>query len=300
MENSATEDIGEDFTTKGLRYALVVKNLTNPYWISLVEGMMEYCEENEIILDVKATTEDTAYEEQLAICGTLLGQNYDAIFVTPLGNTAICSFIKECNVLDQPIFILDSAADVNTLAALGARPTATFEADNYTAGCVATEYLVRALGGKGNIIILTGNMDSEAAIQINYGVQDTLEESLHIRVVDSKAANWNRNMGFMRTEELLSAHPDINGILAANDEMGLGALDAVTAAGRLDKTIIVSINFMENVQDAIKEGKIYASIDKGPYKQGMTSAEVATKYLSGEPIRDYYQIPVIGYTAEDF
>lgn len=299
-ENDVVGDNAKAFSTKGLRYVLVVKNLANPYWVSLVEGMQAYCEENEIVLDVKATKDYTAYKEQLDICRTLLKQNYDAIFVTPLDNISICSFIKECNDLDQPIFILDSAADVNTLVSLGAKPTATFEADNYTAGCVATEYLVEALGGKGDIVIITGDMNSEAAIQINYGIQDTLEESIQINVLESKAANWDRDMAYKVTEELLSAHPDMNGILAANDEMGLGALNAVTDAGLLDKISIVSINFMKNVQDAIKQGKIYASIDKDPYKQGITSVEVATQYLSGEPIQDYYQIPVVGYTSEDF
>jgi ribose transport system substrate-binding protein len=299
-EINAEGDNAEAFTTKGLRYVLVVKNLANPYWVSLADGMKAYCEENDITLEIKATAEDASDEEQLTICRTLLGKNYDAIFVTPLGNISICSFIKECNVVDQPIFILDSAADNNTLASLGARPTATFEADHYTAGCVATEYLVEALGGKGKIVILTGNMNSEAAIQINYGIQDTLEEFTNIKVIDMKSAYWTRSMSYKNTEELLSAHPDIDGILAANDEMGLGALDAVMKAGLLGKISIVSINFMKNVQDAIKQGRIYASVDKSPYKQGTTSAEVATEFLSGEPIQDYYQIPVVGYTSEDF
>jgi len=287
-------------TTVGLRYALVVKNFYNPYWLYLVEGMKQYCEENGIVLHVSATENEKDYEGQLIICERLLGQNYDAIFVTPLGNVTICPFIKKCNDLDQPIFILDSAADIGTLISLDAKPTSTFEADNYTAGCVAAEYLIDSLDGGGNIVVLLGNMDSEAAIQIRYGMFDTLEGSTQINVIDIIEANWDRKISFEAIKELLSTNQDIDGILASNDEMGLGALEAVTKAGRLYDISIVSINFMEEVQEAIKQGKIYASIDKGSYNQGAMAAEMATKYLLGEQIQDYYQIPVKGYTAEDF
>jgi ABC-type sugar transport system substrate-binding protein len=282
-----------------LRYALVVKNLTNPYWIDLKNGMETFCSDNEITLDIWSTNSDTAYDEQLMTCQSLLDKNYDAIFVTPLNNVTICSFIKACNDLNQAVFVLDSAADVDTLATLDARPTATFEADHYTAGCVAMEYMVEALGGTGNIVVLNGNMASEAAIQINYGIKDTLEENDGMTVLDWKAANWDKTMGQTVTSALLEAYDHIDGILAANDEMALGALEALEDKAMRGKITIVSINFMDEAQTAIKNGDFYASIDKGSYDQGYTSAKIARDYLLGEEIQDYYQVPVIGYTLED-
>lgn len=298
---SGTDSVdGGEFKTEGLRFVLIVKDLANPYWTSLVEGMQDYCDANGITLDVHGTENDTAYDEQVTLCETVLTENYDAILVAPLSSTTICSFIKECNDVDQPVFILDSAADAATLESLGAAPTATFEADNYSAGYIATQYMIDAIGEDANIVILNGNMASEAAVQINYGMQDTLEKYPNITVLDTQSANWNRNMGYEVTEMLLTAYPNIDGILAANDHMGLGALMAVEDAGMLDQITIVSINFMADAQAAIKEGKLYASVDKEPYVQGEMSAEVAVRYLSGESIDEHYDIPVVGYTANDF
>lgn len=267
---------------KEYRFAFAVKNQTNPFFINMVAGMQEACDEVGVTLTVQATETDKDLEKQNQILQTFLTQQYDAILVTPLSASAIVPFVKSCNDAGIPIILIDTNADADELAKVGATVNAYVTGDNYDAGVKAAESMVEVLEDKGDIAILESTAGSSAGIAVLDGAKSILDES-GLNVVASQTADNNRNKGYDVAQSILTANPAINGILACNDEMALGAIRALEDM-QIEGVKVVGINNAPDAQTAIKEGKMYATVDKRSSDQGATAVQRALDILAGKEV----------------
>lgn len=284
--------------TKEYKFGFAVKNETNPFFIAIADGVREAAAEIGATVNVQATEQESDIEKQMQILDTFLTQNYDAIFVTPLSSTAIVPFIKECNDAGVPIIVVDTAADSAELEKLGAKPDYFVACDNKDAGVKAAECLVEALGGKGDIAILEGTPGALSGVQILEGIHEVLDGT-EINIKASQSAEWNRNMGYDVTSNIVSANPDLDAILASNDEMGLGAINALKDVG-LDDIMVVSINNTPDGRAAVLAGDMYSTVDKAAYDQGVKAVEVAVQLLNGETLAvDSELLPATAIMLED-
>lgn len=278
---------------KQYKFAFAVKNQTNPFFISMATGMKDACAKIGATLNVQATEKETDIDKQIQMLQTFLTQKYDAIFVTPLSSTAIVPFIKECNDAKVPIILVDTRADEAELKKIGAKMDYFVAGDNENAGLLAAKATIEALSNKGDIAILDGAAGAASGIAIRKGMLAGLEGS-GINVKVSQAADWNRNKGFDVTQTILIANPKLSAILAANDEMALGAVRAVKESGLNIK--VIGINNAPDAQTAIKSGEMFATVDKASYEQGTTAIGKAVDLLSGKTlasVEDYLKCKVI-------
>lgn len=278
---------------KQYKFAFAVKNQTNPFFISMATGMKDACAKIGATLNVQATEKETDIDKQIQMLQTFLTQKYDAIFVTPLSSTAIVPFIKECNDAKVPIIVVDTRADETELKKIGAKMSYFVAGDNENAGLLAAKAMVEALSNKGDIAILDGAAGAASGVAIRKGMLAGLEGS-GINVKVSQAADWNRNKAFDVTQTILIANPKLNAILAANDEMALGAVRAVKESGLSIK--VIGINNAPDAQTAVKAGEMYATVDKASYEQGTTAIAKAVELLSGKTlasVEDYLKCKVI-------
>lgn len=267
---------------KTLKFAYVVKNQTNPFFISMAQGFKDACDKNGIEYVVQATESEDEIDAQIQMCETLLTQNYDAIMVTPLSSSAVVPFIQSCNDSEVPIILIDTGADEEALKAIGAEADYFATSDNKQSGVLAAQALADVLGNEGKIAVLNGSAGSTTGIAIAEGFHEVLDAS-NLTIAAEQAADWNRNLGYDVFTNILSANPNLDGVVCANDEMALGAVRAIEDAG-MEMIPIFSINATQDGIDAVKAGTIVGTVDKKPYEQGYSAVEKALSLLNGQEL----------------
>jgi ribose transport system substrate-binding protein len=275
---------------KQYKFAYAVKNLTNPQFIGISDAVKETAQKYGATVNIQATESETQIDKQIQMLQTFLTQGYDAIFVSPLSTTAIVPFVKECNDAGVPIICIDTLADPEGLAKIGAKVDASVVADNITAGKLAAQTVIDFLNGNGTIAILEGTPGASSAIQNLEGIHEVLASAPGIKIAASQTAEWNRNKGYEVALSILAANPNLDFILSCNDEMALGAVQAIRDSGfSTDNIPVLGINGVPNARAAVKAGDMYATIDKSAWGQGSHAVENAMTLLRGG------QVPEIEY-----
>jgi ribose transport system substrate-binding protein len=152
--------------------------------------------------------------------------------------------------------------------------------DDYDLAANTARYLFKAMGGKGNLVMLEGPPNLPTSVARSRGFNDALKEFPDIKLLANKSANYARPVAQQVTRDFLRGFPQIDGVLAANDPMAIGAVDALKAAGK--KAPVVGINGSTEVLDLIKSGDVLASGDYNGYIQGCIATEIAIRHLRKE------------------
>lgn len=279
--------------------ALVIKNETDPYWIDYISGLEDGCKEFGFNYTIFSNQKETDVEDQQELLRTVLSQNFDLIVAAPLDSTAIAPFILECNNAGTPIFILDTAADEEACAELGAKVDYFVTGEDFLGGKMAAQMLVDALGEEGDIAILEGMSGSSTAAAIQEGHMEIFEQYPGINIVVSDTANWARSEGYDKTMNFLAAYPELDGIIAANDEMAQGAIQAIESAGKTGDIIVVTLNYTQDCIDTMESGQLYGTIDKGPYRQGYQAISRVNDLFAGQEIPEKETVPPLAYIYTD-
>ena len=149
---------------------------------------------------------------------------------------------------------------------------------------MATEYLVSLVGKDAKVVELEGTSGSSATIDRGTGFHKVADKQLN--VVSSQTANFNRSEGMTVMENMLQSNSDIKGVFAHNDEMALGAVEAI---GNKD-IVVVGFDSTDDALAAIKKGKMAATVAQKPDLMGATAVETAIKIINGEAVEK--SIPV--------
>ena len=170
-------------------------------------------------------------------------------------------------------------------------------ADDYTIAKKTAAALLKAIGGKGEVIVLEGVRGTATAQDRLRGFKEALAEFPDVRLVASQPANYQRLQAMQVMENLLQANPNVAGVLAANDTMAIGAMDALSEAG--SKALITGINGSKEAIDAIKSGKMLASGDYNGFVQGCVGAMIALRYLRHEEVPKQVTQPTVVITKDN-
>ena len=156
--------------------------------------------------------------------------------------------------------------------------------DNVAGAEAATEYLVGLIGEDAKVAELQGVSGASATIDRGEGFHNVADEKLD--VVSSQTANFNRSEGMTVMENMLQANSDIQGVFAHNDEMALGAVEAI---GNKD-ILVVGFDATDDAMAAVAEGRMAATVAQKPDLMGATAVETALKLIAGESVEK--EIPV--------
>ncbi len=276
--NRAPDESGEP------RVALVLKTLNNPFFIDMQRGAEEAAEKLGVRLVVQAAERELDVEKQLQIIENLIQTRVDALCVTPSGSKEIVPAIAKANQAGIPVIIVDTKVDPE---ALGSRRIATFiGSDNYEGGRVAGNYILENLEGTAKVAILEGIPGHETGDNRLRGFRDAVADAPGVEIVASQPANWERDQGFNVFQNILQAHPGIDTLFACSDLMALGALEAIEAAGKTGSIRIIGFDALPEARQAIREGKMLASVAQFPAEMGRRAIESAVKAIRGEELPD--------------
>lgn len=228
------------------------------------------------------TNANAELPKQISDIQDLLNQGVELLIVAPLNSDGLDPALSAAAEAGVPVITIDRKVNSTHCS-----DYVTFiGSDFYSQGQRAADAMSEATGGEAQVAILLGSSGNNVTDQRNQGFLDQVEaEHPGLEVVVEQTANFARDEGQSVTEQILQSTPDVNAIYAHNDEMALGAVTAVTAAGRAPGTDvkIVSIDGTANAVQAIVDGQMNAVIESNP-RFGPLAFATAQQFFDGEPI----------------
>lgn len=267
------------------KVVLIVKNLTNPTWVVMKEGGQAAAAKYGVQLDVLAPLKADNNEEQISAVEQSIAKKVDVIVLIPSDSKGIIPAVEKANEAKIPVI------NVNTKIGEGKGRAETFIAvENYDAAVKVAGRLAELMDKKGEVIILEGKAGSQSAIDLLRGAKDTFAKFPDIKIVASQSANWSRSESLTVTQNLLQAHPNVKAIFGSNDEMALGAVEAVDQVGKTGKIMISGLDANADACHAVNEGKMVLTCNKRNFDQGYIGVETAVKFLNGEKLPEFIPI----------
>ena len=268
----------------GEKLAFFTKNNTNPYFQAVRLGGDSAAKQLHATLTHFVPTKPDSIPEQMSQLEDVIVKKPDAVVFVPVDYKAMVPGVEKLNAAGIPVVnIVDRSAAGKFIAFVGA--------DDYTLALATGRYLIKAIGGKGNVVILEGVRGSLTSTDRVRGFNAAVKQAPGVKVVASQPGNYQRLQALQVMENLMQSHPQIDGVLAANDAMALGALEALDGAKR--KARVVGINATKEGVDAIKSGRMLASGDYNGFFQGCLGAMIAVRTLRKQPVPKEVILPAV-------
>lgn len=254
---------------------LSLSTLNNPFFVELRNGAQNKAKE----LGVKLIVVDAQDKpsKQINDIEDLIQKKVDLIIINPTDSSAIVPAIESANKAKIPVITVDRGASGGTVVA-------HIASDNVLGGRMAADFIAQALKGKGKVVMLIGIPGTSAARDRGAGFEAQLKKYPGIQLVAKQTANFNRAEGLKVMENLLQAYPDIDAVFAQNDEMALGAIEAIKAAKKLGKIIVVGFDAIPDALEAVKKGEMAATVAQQPGLMGELAVEKAVDYLKTKTV----------------
>lgn len=172
--------------------------------------------------------------------------------------------------------------------------------DSIDAGIMQMEWIAEKLGGKGNVVIMNGNLSQEAAQMRTAGVKQVAEQHPEITITKEDTGNWSRDQGLALMENWLSTGDQIDAVASNNDEMAIGALSAIEAAGKLGQIIVGGVDASPDALAEMDKGRLDVTVFQNAVGQGEGGIATAIALARGEPVEQLVWIPYELVTPENY
>ncbi len=214
-----------------------------------------------------------------------IAQGALAIILDNAGADASIQAVQKAKDAGIPTFLIDREINATGIAA------SQIISNNYQGAVLGAEEFVRLMGEEGKYVELTGKESDTNAIIRSQGYNDVIGQYPDMVLVAQQTANWSQTEAFEVMETIIQAHPDIKGVISGNDTMALGAMAALQAAGLTD-VIVVGFDGSQDVLDAIKEGKIAATVLQPVAQFGPLAVEQAHRYITTGQLPEQEKISI--------
>ncbi|MDX2679607.1 ABC transporter permease/substrate-binding protein [Streptomyces sp. NY05-11A] len=276
-------------STANPKVGLALSTLNNPFFVQIQSGAK--AEAKKLGVDLTVTDAQNDASQQANQLQNFTSSGYDSIIVNPVDSDAASNSVKAADKAKIPVIAVDRGVNKATVDALVA-------SDNVAGGELAAKTVAEKLGGAGKIVILQGQAGTSAARERAEGFAKGLKAYPGIQVVAQQPADFDRTKGLDVMSNLLQAHPDVQGVIAANDEMALGAIKAL--GSKAGKSVqVVGFDGTPDGLKAVEQGTLYASVAQQPSQLGSIAVDNALKALQGKKVEQTVKVPVKVVTKEN-
>lgn len=261
---------------------LAVSTLNNPFFVSLRNGAEAEAKKEGINLITVDAQDDPA--KQQASVEDLIQKKVNVILINPTDSAAVANVVKEATSKGIKVVSLDRSVT-------GAEVSAHIASDNVAGGKMAGEFLLEKLGGKGNIVELEGIAGSSAARERGQGFHQVVDGKAEVKLLAKQPADFDRAKGLSVMENIIQGNKGIQGVFAHNDEMALGAVKAIQAAG-LKNVVVVGFDATADAVAAVKAGTLAATVQQQPELIGQYGVQTAKKLIAGQAVDKFIPVPL--------
>lgn len=267
-------DVEDDGDAK-YSIGFTVPTLNNPYFADMQKGAEKAAEDHGV--SVTLVGGDNDITKQVKQVEDFVQNKVDALVVQTVDTSGIGSAIKAANEAEIPVLTTGETPDEGDIKV-------SIAFDNFESGENAGNFIVDQLNGKGNVVELIGVLGQETSRIKSEGFLSVIDGEPGMELLDSQPAEYDRATAMNVMENYLQKYSDIDAVYAANDEMALGAVQAIEAAGKLDEIIVVGNDGTDEALDSIKEGKLTATNATPAFIQGYIGVDMAVRVLEGEDV----------------
>jgi ribose transport system substrate-binding protein len=272
--------VSEGIAQKKLVIGMACKSLTNPAIKAMADSAKATGDKMGVEVIVLSSQGFSALEEQIHQVEDLIQKKVDVIGIQCVDSKGVIPVIQEANKKNIPVIAFDTGADGGKLA--------TFVAtDNLKAGRLAGEWMVEQLQGQGKIAMIEGTPGSQQGRDRRNGFHEVIGKQKGIKMVKSIPANFERAKGMEVMEDILTSTPDLNGVFCANDEMALGAVEALKQRKLLGKVVLLGMNGVPEALKSTYKGEMQGTVVQYLEYVGEMFVRSAIRASKGEKLPTY-------------
>jgi erythritol transport system substrate-binding protein len=254
----------------GKLIAIITASLNNPFFVQVATAADAEAKKLGYTTLVLSNDDDAAKQDQEI--DNVISRKAVALILDNAGSDASIAAVEKAKKAGIPAFLVDREINKTGVA------VAQIVSNNYQGATLGAQEFVKALGEKGRYVELVGReADVNAGVR-SKGYHDVLDQYPDLKILDRQSANWIQTEAYTKMESILQAHPDLEGVIAGNDTMALGASAALQAAGK-GKVFVVGLDGSNDARDAVLAGKMQATVLQPIAQIAMMAVDEADQFL---------------------
>jgi len=291
-EPAPSEPAKSEQPAAAAKVAFFVKTLNNPFFVTMQEGAETKAKELGIEVFVDGPPAETEVEKQVAMIENAIVQKYSVIVLAPCAKEPLVPVVKKAFDAGIPVINVDDFIDETLLKNAGAEVAAFIGSDNVAGGKLAGEKMAEIFKdatGEVQVAVIEGMAGVPNSEKRRDGFLEGIKANAKIKVVAQQPADWDVQKGYDVAANIIQANKDLKGIFCCNDQMALGAIKAIEAAGKSKDITLIGYDATDEGRAAVKAGTMVGTVAQYPDDMGVKAMELAAKITKGEK-----------YTANEF
>lgn len=267
----------------GVNIGAVAFSMTNEFWVTVSEGYEAAAEEYGVTVDVVAAENEADEQSQYDAMINLLNKDCDALAISAMTGTNLVPAVAQANEQGIKVVAVGTTLDEAAAEEAGAKVEAFVTCDFHGQGYDGAKWIMEQLGDEAEgaeVAVIAGQAGAANAEMRKAGAEEGFKE-MGGNVVLSEYADWDRQKAYDMTTNLIQAHPNLKGIMCGNDDMALGAVEALKAANMLDQVKVVGTDFIAEAKESIENGELSGTVVMSPYLFGKAGLILALQAIQG-------------------
>lgn len=266
------------------KVGLVMKSLANEFFVTMQDGAKDYQKAHAADFDMitNGIKNETDTSAQIDIVNQMILAKVNAIVIAPADSKALVNVLKKASDAGIKVVNIDNRLDPEVLKSKNLE-VPFVGPDNRKGSRLVGEYLAKQLASGDKVGIIEGVPTTTNAQQRTAGFKDAMDGA-GMKIVSVQSGNWEIDQGNKVAAAMLSEYPDLKALLAGNDNMALGAVSAVRAAGKAGKVQVVGYDNIAAIKPMLKDGRILATADQAAAQQAVFGIQNALKLVKGEKV----------------
>ena len=259
-----------------IRIGIVPKAVAHEFWGAVRAGAEEAGRAAGVDIEWQGPPAETAFTRQIEIVDAMINSRVDGLVLAPTEATALVGPVDRAIREGIPVVIFDSGINSENYVSFVA-------SNNYEAGVTAAHTMADLVGDEAKVVVVKNVAGGNSTMQREAGFEETLRERFPgIEIADSKYCQSDRALALGVTENMLTAHPDLDGIFASGEPGTVGAAKALRNRGRSDTVQLVGFDWTFTLEQDFREGMIRALVVQDPFRIGSKAVETVLAALRGE------------------
>lgn len=273
-----------DDTAAKPKVGLVMKSLANEFFVTMQDGAKDYQKAHAADFDMitNGIKNETDTSAQIDIVNQMILAKVNAIVIAPADSKALVNVLKKASDAGIKVVNIDNRLDPEVLKSKNLE-VPFVGPDNRKGSRLVGEYLAKQLASGDKVGIIEGVPTTTNAQQRTAGFKDAMDAA-GMKIVSIQSGNWEIDQGNKVAAAMLSEYPDLKALLAGNDNMALGAVSAVRAAGKAGKVQVVGYDNIAAIKPMLQDGRILATADQAAAQQAVFGIQNALKLVKGEKV----------------
>jgi ribose transport system substrate-binding protein len=251
---------------------VVPQGQSHIFWQSIHAGAVAAAQETGVEVLWNGPAQEADSSAEIKVVDSMINRRVDAIAVAPADKTALAGVIERAVKSGIPVIVFDTPVDTDVY-------TSQIATDNLGGGVMAAERLAKILGGQGKVVLLATRVGIASTMLREQGFEETIKKFPGIQIMDKRYGEANFATSLQVAENLLTAHPGLNGMFSSNESGTVGAVQALK--GRKSNCKLVGFDWSPTLAEALQTGVADSLVVQDPFRIGYDSVKAAVEKLNG-------------------